>query len=405
MSEIFGVMRAPREIVFGHGQRHALGGIAARLGSRLLICTDQRFAGSEAMNGIEKDLRSRSLEVKVFDGTLAELPSSSIEACVARSRGFRPDVIVGLGGGSCMDMAKLVSLLLTHDGPLDQYYGEFKVPGPIIPVIAIPTTAGTGSEVTPVAVLAEQNRDLKVGISSPYLIPHAAICDAELTMSCPPALTALSGADALTHAVEAFTAVTRTPDAHLSQKRVFVGKNLFSDGHAIAAIRAIYQYLPIAIENGQDAVARNMLMFGSLSAGLAFGTAGTAAAHAIQYPVGALTHTPHGLGVATLLPYVMKFNATHTHRELVEIGRAIGIRGGCSDNIAELAIDAIRQLCAGIGIPRTLGNLGVTEDKLHWIAEQSMLSARLIDNNPKPLSLLGVHELVESAFHGSSNVL
>lgn len=400
MNEHFGVMRSPHAIVFGDGQRHALGQIIARIGKRALICTDSRFAASPAMNGILDDLASRGVTRLVFDGTQPELPAEGIAECVRFCEGYSPDVLIGLGGGSCMDMAKLVSLVLTHGGPMDRYYGEFKVPGPIIPVVAMPTTAGTGSEVTPVAVLADSARDLKVGISSPYLIPHTAICDAELTASCPPGLTALSGADALTHAIEAFTAVKHPRTAGLSQERVFIGKNLFSDHHALSAIRAIFKHLPRAVDNGADSEARSMMMYGSVSAGLAFGVAGTAAAHAIQYPVGALTHTAHGLGVAALLPYVMKFNAPACLDELNQIGEAIGVGRGTPHDVASETIRGTRELCASVGIPKTLAALGLPEEKLDWVAEQSMLSARLINNNPRKLAIGDVRAIVETAFYG-----
>jgi alcohol dehydrogenase class IV len=403
MTGIFGVMRSPRTILFSAGQRHSIGTVAAEIGQRVLICTDQRFAASEQMNDILQSLATKDLIVEVFDGTQAELPSEGIYACAEQFAAFKPEVIVGLGGGSCMDLAKLVSLLLTHGGTLEQYYGEFKVPGPIIPVIAVSTTSGTGSEVTPVAVLADQKRALKVGISSPYLIPHAAICDPELTITCPPGLTALSGADALTHAVEAFTAIKHPANYALAHQRVFVGKNMFSDVQALSAIRAIVTYLPRAVKNGNDMEARSMLMAGAVSAGLAFGVAGTAAAHAIQYPVGALTHTAHGLGVATLLPYVMAYNAPVCKTELAEIAQALGETGSI-DTLAQAAITRIRELCREIGIPTTLAELGVTEDKLDWIAEQSMLSARLINNNPRPLGVAEVSEIVANAFYGHSKL-
>jgi alcohol dehydrogenase class IV len=402
MDELFGVMRAPHTIVFGNGQRHVLGQILSRIGTRAIVCTDERFAASVPMDVILQDLKTHGITAKVFDGTQAELPATSIEECVKFCEGFDPEVIVGIGGGSCMDMAKLVSLLLTHGGPMDRFYGEFKVPGPVIPVVAMPTTAGTGSEVTPVAVLADNARELKVGISSPYLIPHTAICDAELTLSCPPGLTALSGADALTHAVEAFTAISHPREPALSQQRVFVGKNLFSDHHALSAIRAIFKFLPRAVTDGNDTEARSMLMYGSVSAGLAFGVAGTAAAHAIQYPVGALTHTAHGLGVAALLPYVMAFNAPACLNELVEMGEVIGVERGTREEVAAEAIRRTRDLCASVGIPRTLAALGLPKDKLDWVAEQSMLSARLINNNPRELAVTDVKEIVSNAFHGLS---
>lgn len=396
----FGVMRSPSNIVFGAGQRKALGGIVAALGDRVLVCTDERFAGSDAMAAMRADLQAHGLEVQTFSQTQPELPSEGILQCVAAFADFHPDVVVGVGGGSCMDMAKLVALLLTHGGTLDAYYGELKVPGPILPVVAVPTTSGTGSEVTPVAVLADSARDLKVGISSPYLIPHTAICDPELTLTCPRGLTAISGADALTHAIEAFMAVRHAPDADLSRQRVFVGKNLLSDQHALSAIGVIFRYLPRAVEDGSDLEARTMLMYGALAAGLAFGAAGTAAAHAIQYPVGALTHTAHGLGVATLLPYVMSFNAEVCRAELVQIARVIGLPVDDERKAVVQAIERTRELLSGIGIPRTLGELGVPPEKLDWVAEQSMLSARLINNNPQKLTPESVRALVQAAYVG-----
>lgn len=400
MNSSFGLSRAPGAILFGDGQRHALGSVTAKIGKRALICTDERLSISPLLEEMLQDLSLHGVEYRVFDGTQPELPSDGIEICVQENRGFNPDVIIGLGGGSCLDMAKLVAVSLAHEGPLERYYGELKVPGPVLPVIAIPTTAGTGSEVTPVAVMADKKRDLKVGISSPYLIPHTAICDPELTATCPPGLTALSGADALTHAIEAFTAVVNPVDAQLSQSRVFVGKNLLSDQHALTAIKAIFEFLPRAVENGADREARSMLMFGSLQAGLAFGVAGTAAAHAIQYPVGALTHTAHGLGVAALLPYVMRFNA-ETHPEAyVDIARAIGITTPSADRAVEQLIHQTRQLLTAIGIPRTLADLGVQAGQLDWIAEQSLLSARLINNNPRRLQLSDMKTLAGRAFHG-----
>lgn len=397
---LFGVMRAPRTLLFGDGQRYALGKIAASLGRRVLICTDERFAGTPAFTALMAHLDAHDLDVRVFDQTQAELPIEGILACADLHRADKPDVIVGLGGGSCMDLAKLVSLLLTHGGTLDQYYGEFNVPGPVIPVIAIPTTAGTGSEVTPVAVLADSARALKVGVSSPHLIPHAAICDPELTWTCPPGLTAIAGADAMTHAIEALTAVAREPDADLAQTRVFVGKNAFSDHHALSAITALTQALPRAVADGSDRQARSKVMFAAVSAGLAFGVAGTAAAHAIQYPVGALTHSAHGLGVAALMPYVMQFNHAYCIPSFAQISRAMGATEGSEQALAEEAPRRVAKLFASIGIPRTLAELGVKEDQLDWIAEQSLLSARLINNNPRPLALADVAALTRHAFYG-----
>jgi alcohol dehydrogenase len=390
-------------VLFGNGQRLALGRVAAALGQRALICTDERFAGTPEMAGLLAALESAGVRVQVFDRTQPDLPVEGVYECVAAHRAFQPDTIVGLGGGSCLDMAKLVSLLLAHGGEAADYYGEYKVPGPTIPVIALPTTSGTGSEVTPVAVLADSARDLKVGVSSPHLIPHTAICDPELTLTCPRGLTAIAGADALTHAIEALTAVRRSPDPDIAQTRVFVGKNAFSDQQALIAIRALASYLPRAVEDGSDLHARGQVMAAALAAGLAFGVAGTAAAHAIQYPIGALTHTAHGAGVATLMPYVMDFNAPACAADYADISRAMGDTETDPGRLAANAPRHVYELFARIGIPATLEGLGVRADQLDWIAGQSLLAARLVTNNPRPLDQAGIAAIVAAAHAGQGS--
>lgn len=395
-------MRAPDSVLFGAGQRHALGKVASQLGTTTLICTDERFADSAEMQELLTSLTDAGVQSRVFAGTLPELPIDSIVDCQKEYADYRPDSIIGVGGGSCLDMAKFVSLLMTHGGDLSDYYGEFNVPGPIIPVIAIPTTAGTGSEVTPVAVVADNKRDLKVGVSSPYMIPQVAICDPELTLTCPPGLTAVAGADALTHAIEAFTAVAHEATPEIANERVFVGKNILSDQFALNAITEINASLAEAVKNGNNLEARSRLMLGSLLAGLAFGAAGTAVAHAIQYPVGAITKTAHGLGVATLMPYVMRFNADERQEEFAAIAIAMGAADADTETLAKEAIQRIRDLFAEVRIPETLADLGLGQDKLDWVASQSMSAGRLINNNPRKLELAGVTEIVNAAFHGTT---
>src|SRR6185312_11890919 len=230
-----------------------------------LICTDQRFAGTATFAEILAALEDASISVFIHDGVLPDVPRNSVSVCVEGARGFEPDMVIGIGGGSCLDMAKCAALILSHGGQLQDYYGEFKVPGPTLPVIAIPTTAGTGSEVTPVAVVSDPDRTLKVGISSPYLIAAAAICDPELTLSCPPGLTAIAGADALTHAIEAFTAARRPGDAELAQRHVFIGKSALSDHFALLAIKLLGKSLEKACADGGDENARADVMMGALA--------------------------------------------------------------------------------------------------------------------------------------------
>ncbi|MES2539529.1 MAG: iron-containing alcohol dehydrogenase [Pseudomonadota bacterium] len=392
--QLFATIRSPREVLFGHGQRHALAAVAKRLGSRALVVTDARLAGDDMFRAMVVGLQDAGLAVRVDASTLPDVPVASAIAAAEAQRGFAADLVIGIGGGSCLDMAKCVALLLTHGGRPQDYFGELLVPGPILPLIAVPTTAGTGSEVTPVAVLSDSGRTLKVGISSPHLIPVTAICDPELTMTCPPGLTAIAGADALTHAIEAFTAIRRPLTPGLTQERVFVGKNLTSDHFALRAIGLLSEGLEAACADGADAEARGKAMLGATLAGLAFGVAGTAAAHAIQYPIGALTHTAHGTGVACLMPYVMAWNAPTVQPELAEIAAAMGLAD------ADAVIPSLAALFKRIGIPSTLRELGLAADKIDWVADQSLGITRLMQNNPRPMTPADMRQLLNAAYTG-----
>jgi alcohol dehydrogenase class IV len=399
MTQLFGALRLPASVIFGSGQRAALGMMTAAIGKRALICTDARMATDAQFKAIVADLEAHGVDVTVYDRTEADLPIEGISGCVEENAGLKPDVVLGIGGGSCMDMAKCVAVLLTHGGSLRDYYGENKIPGRVIPVIAVPTTAGTGSEVTPVAVIADTERGTKVGISSPFLIPEAAVCDPELTLSCPPGLTAVSGADALTHAIESFTSAPRDLTPDLTVKNVFVGKNVMSDTFGLLALKNIFAALPTAVKDGNNLAAREQMMLASLAAGCAFGTAGTAAAHAIQYPVGNETHTPHGMGVALLMPYVMEFNRPTCVGCFAEIGRAIGLSGS-DEELSHKLIDAVAALLKEIGIPVTLKDLGLPEDKQDWTAESAINAARLVNNNPRKLDVDALKTITRAAFSG-----
>ena len=399
---LFGALRLPRAIVFGSGHRASLGAMAAQIGGRALLCTDARLSADADFKSMLADLERAGLTVQVYDRTQPDLPLESVSDCLRECASFGAQLVIGVGGGSCMDMAKAVALLLRHGGRAQDYYGEYKVPGPVLPVIAVPTTAGTGSEVTPVAVVSDTERNLKVGIASPHLIPVAAVCDPELTLSCPPALTAYSAGDALTHAIESYTALARTPDTGLTQQHVFVGKNALSDQFALLSISSLWKGLRRAYVNGQDLEARELVMLGALAAGCAFGTAGTAAAHAIQYPVGSLTHTAHGAGVATLLPYVMQFNKPACERAFTQIARTLNLTdaAGTDASLAQMLIDEIAALLHGVGIPRTLRDLGLAADQQDYTAESALSITRLIKNNPRPLDLPALRKITQAAYSG-----
>lgn len=404
---MYGVIRSPRSILFGSGQRHTLPALIKQLVPqpkspriRALICTDNRFRADKTLSDVGKAIEAAGIDVEVFEDTIAELPKSCIEDAAKVAEGFKADILIGLGGGSCLDLAKLVAVKITYGGALSDYYGEFKVPGRVLPIVAVPTTAGTGSEVTPVAVLADPDRAMKVGISSPHLIPIAAICDPELTLTCPPSLTAIAGADALTHAIEAFTALSREPTPDISLQHVFVGKNFISDGFARLAIKALGDNLERAVTKGGDIEARSQVMYGAMAAGQAFGVAGTAAAHALQYPVGALTKTAHGLGVALLMPYVMEYNRPDCTGELADMGRIFGLSGGSDDDLAEKAIDHVDALFRRIGLPHDLRSIGLGAEKQDWVAEQALTAARLVKNNPRELTVEGARAIVGAALAG-----
>ena len=399
-----GVLRPPETVLFGDGMIDALPEMAGRFGDKILICTDKIVSAFSVVSSIIDQMRAGGATVVVFEDTAPELPVDCVHDCMDRQEGFVPDVVIGIGGGSCVDLAKLVALALRHGRELDQFYGENLVPSATIPVIAVPTTAGTGSEVTPVAVLDDKSRELKVGISSRFLVPKIALVDPALTATCPAGLSAASGADALTHAIEAFTAVQREPASDLEAAQVFVGKNDLSDLFAREAITLISDNLETVVKDGANLGARNRMAYGAMLAGMAFGAAGTSAAHAIQYPIGALTKTAHGLGVAALMPYVMAYNRPSCTTEFAQIATAMGVVSGTESERADRAVFRVAELFAAVGIPKTLPELGVTKDQLDWIVDRSLLPARLVNNNPRPLERQGIQEIVNDAMTGEINL-
>ncbi len=403
---MLGVLRGPRQVLFGAGQRHALAQVTAALGSRALVCTDARFAETAEYGELVRGLEDAGIAVTAFSEVLPDVPVHQVAQCAELARGSRPDVIVGMGGGSCLDLAKAVAVLLTHGGVVSDYYGELRVPGPVFPVVALPTTAGTGSEVTPVAVLSDPERISKVGISSPHLIPHTAICDPELTLGCPPELTASAGADALSHVIEAFTAVRRPAAPELATDRVFVGKNELTDVFALLGVRLIAGSLHRAWSEPGDLAAREAMMLGATAGGYALGSAGTAVAHAIQYPVGAVTHTPHGLGVGVLLPYVMEFNRPSRIPELGTVALSMGAADeGTPEDLADEAVGRVASLLSSVGIPTTLAELGLPADQLRWTAEQAIGAERLVANNPRPVDVDTLETIVRAAHAGDRAAL
>ncbi|WP_246523681.1 iron-containing alcohol dehydrogenase [Gemmata palustris] len=358
-----------------------------RLGAkRAFIVTDSILVKVGLLAQTTEPLTAGSVAFAHFDKITPEPGVELVRECVAAARAFAPDVIIGLGGGSNIDTAKLVSMILAHGGdPLD-YTGDCRVPGPVKPLICIPTTAGTGSEVSAAAVFTDTANHIKVSCLSPFLRPAFAIVDPLFTVSCPPKVTADSGIDALTHAIEGFCAVHNDEFPLPSgEKTVYQGKNPMADLMAEEAIQLVGKFLRRAVKDGNDLEARDGMALAATLGGLAFSNAGVALVHAMEYPVGGAVHVSHGAGNGLLLPFVMRFNLEKRVRETVLIGGMLGVStfSGSHASNAEATLQAIEQLRADIGIPLRLRDIGVTEDMLPGFASKAFAIKRLMRVNPR----------------------
>src|SRR6516165_5174875 len=361
------------QIVFGRNAVNQLGEIAQRLRARrVLIVTDTVLERAGTLERVCKPLAAAGIETATFTGGEPEPSMRAALACLDTARSARPDALVGLGGGSNMDLAKLTATLLAHGGSPADYVGDGKVPGPIAPLICVPTTAGTGSEVSAASVITDTENHIKVGILSNYLRPAVAVVDPLLTVSCPAKVTADSGIDALTHAIEAYTAVDNA-DFPLppGERSVYQGRHPLGDLTAEKAIRLIGQYLRRAVKDGNDLEAREGMALAALLAGLAFSNVGVAVVHALEYPVGGAVHCSHGCGNGLLLPYVMRFNLPARPREFAAVAGLLGepVARLSPEAAAQRAIAAVEKLRADIGIPSRLRDLGVKPEQLKPFAE------------------------------------
>ncbi|MET8352578.1 iron-containing alcohol dehydrogenase [Micromonospora sp. NPDC005206] len=390
------VLRLPRLVHFGPGAIASAPSMVASFDERVLVCTDRTMAGTPPFRRLLDALREAGCRVEVYAEGEPELPAATIDAAVRTGSAATPGVIVGYGGGSSIDLAKVTALLLAHLGPISRYYGENLVPGPVVPVVAVPTTAGTGSEVTPVAVVADPDREFKVGVSSPHLIPAAAVVDPDLTRGCPMTVRAHSGADALAHAMEALTAGRRRTD-WAAELPVFVGAQLLGDALALEAASVIGLSLRQVVANENDDAARVAMSYGSTCAGMAFGTSGTHLGHALQYSIGKATSTSHGLGVGLLLPYVLAAVHPSSVAPLTRVAEAWGMS---VDDPVRAVIGEVAAICAAIGLPASLADLGLAQGDLPRLAEQSATFTRLVANAPVAADGALLLELLRAAWAG-----
>ncbi len=390
------------QLIFGRHATRQLGEVATRLGARrVLLITDPILVKAGMVESVHVPLSESGVVVEVFSGGEPEPSTRAADAAIERGREFRPDAVLGLGGGSNMDLAKITATVLTHGGkPLD-YAGDDKVPGPVLPLICLPTTAGTGSEVSAAAVLTDTEQQIKVGILSNHLRPRVALVDPLLTVSCPAKVTADSGIDALTHAIEAYTAVDNTvfPLAQ-GERSVYQGRHPFGDMFAEKAVALIGKYLRRAVAHGTDLDAREGMALAATLAGLAFSNVGVAAVHALEYPVGGATHCSHGAGNGLLLPFVMRYNLPARRHQLAVLARLLGadVLDKSEADAAEAAIAAVEQLRADIGIPLRLRDLGVTESQLRPFAEKAFGIKRILRVNPRTVTVDDLEGILRAAF-------
>ncbi len=373
-------------IFSGIGAISGLGELAKSIGGKkYLLVADPSLQSHGILESARKSLKDANIGGEVSLKVEPEPYLDNADAAAEIGRDIQADVVIGLGGGSAMDTAKAAAVLLTNYGKAEQYIGLNVVKIKGVPTIMIPTTAGTGSEVTFTAVFTNRHTKAKGGINSVLMFPDAALLDPELTLSLPPEVTASTGMDALTHAIESVTSLSST---------------VFTESLSFTAVRLITESLRTAVYRGSDIKAREKMLLGSLFGGLALADAGVGAAHALAYPLGGNYRIPHGLANAILIPHVMEFNLPAAERAMALIAKNMGER---VDSLsmrwaAEAAVDAVRTLCDDIGIPAGLSDINVPMDDIPMLVEGALKVTRPVENNPRKLGPEEATAIYEAAY-------
>ena len=357
--------------------------IFERGGKSVLIVTDSGVLSAGLLTKALVQFQELSLSAHIFSDVLADPPVSVIDSAVKVAQNCKADFIVGFGGGSSMDVAKLVALLASGKEKLADVYGVDMAKGPRLPLILVPTTAGTGSEVTTIAIVTISESEKK-GVVSPQLLPDVALLDAELTLGLPSHVTAATGIDAMVHAIEAFTT-----------KRL---KNPVSDCLAKEALRLLAGNLHKVVKSGSDVIARENMLLGACLAGMAFTNAPVAGVHALAYPIGARFHVPHGLSNSLMLGPVMRFNLEVAHAMYAELGKIIkpGLQGSTQEQAAQL-IDYLGSLAGELGLAKSLVEVGITANDVDQLAKEAMLQTRLLQNSPREITFRDARDLYREA--------
>jgi len=380
------LFRTTPRIFLGNGSIEQIGAEVRSLkGKRAFIVTDPGIVQSGILEKVTAALKSDKISFGVFDKVESDPRIEIVDQALAQLHQEKYDSVIGLGGGSSLDIAKLVSVMAKTSGKISDYFGIDLVPHPGLPLILVPTTAGTGSEVTPIAILSDEAEHLKKGVVSAYLFPKVALLDPLLTLGLPSAVTASTGMDALIHAIEAFTSINA---------------NDLTDHLAFKAIQLIYGNIRTAYARGEDVNARFNMLEGSLIAGLAFANAGVTAVHAFAYPLGGEFHVPHGLANAVMLPHVLRFNMLGNLSKFAVISKAFGLPAAnlSQKQVAEMGILAIEDLMQDINIPLHLKDMNVSQEAIPRMAEGVMKVTRLLANNPRKLTLKDAEEIYRRAW-------
>lgn len=362
-----------RSVLCETGAVRKIGEMARGLGMRrIFFVTDPGVYQAGLTDSAQQSLRDAGIDVVMYCDVVADPPESVVLSAVEYARAEEIDGVIGMGGGSSMDVAKLIAVLAISTQSLKAMYGINNVEGTRLPLIQIPTTAGTGSEVTPISIITT-GETTKLGVVSKQLLPDLAILDAELTLGLPPAVTAATGIDAMVHAIEAFTTKHK--------------KNLYSDMLARQALQLMSANLCEAVHNGKNLAARESMLIGAMMAGQAFANAPVAAVHALAYPLGGHYHIPHGLSNSLVLPAVLRFNASCAAPLYAQLLGCVGGRlAGDDVSDCDAFITVIETLVDNVRLPKTLRDMNVDANDLPMLAADAMLQQRLLVNNPREVT-------------------
>jgi alcohol dehydrogenase class IV len=379
----------PTRIRFGNGSIAQLAALVRECnGSRPLVVIDPGLKTAGLAEKIVAPLEAAGLSYSVYDEISQEPELKVADKGTELAAKFGADCVIGVGGGSAMDVAKAIGILQTNGGKAEDYLGLGKIKKAGVPKIMVPTTAGTGAEVTFTAVFINEKTGSKGGMNGDPLYPEAALLDPELTLSLPASVTAATGIDAFTHALEAYVST----QAHA-----------ISDMYALEAIGLISDNLPKAYAHGDNIEARSNMLLASLLAGKALATAGVGLVHAMAYPLGGMYHTPHGLANAVLLPYVVDYNIIGTPGKFADVAEIMGYDTGSLPPVeaGRTAVEAVYALNNDVGIPDNLAALGVERDKIPEMAKIALTVTRPVENNPRKPTLDDVVAIYEAAFGDS----